>query len=766
MGEQGRVPPGVVSPKAVDRAEREVDSGRFFSEVLYRSALSPHRFRVRVDGAHFVQSNPSPACTFVDHMGMYARMTSSPPARRAQFVALAIGVMAALVIAFNLWPLPWGAAIRGLVLGMLTALLALGLALIYRANRVLNFAQADLGSVPTSFAVALVVFSHWPYPVGFLIGLVVAVALGAIVELAIVRRFRNASRLVLTVATLGITQLLVVLGILVPRWWGRNAASERLPQMFPWKLDIGPFRLLSNDFVALIVAPIVMVLVALFLNRTRIGVAVRAAAERGDRANMLGIPVARLSTIVWALAAALSFVALFLRAGILGAPIGSAFEVTNLLFAMAALVIGRLHHLPTVAAAGICIGFVDYWVQWHAQSPLLVVPMVSALVLVVLLFQRRSVSRRDNDATSSWRGAEEVRPLSPEVARLALMRIARWGGAAIIVVTLVYMPIVLRVDRLIQLTEVVIFSVIGLSLMVLTGWAGQISLGQMGFVAVGAAVSALCTSRWHVDLSLALVVGALAGAVAALLVGLPALRLQGLYLAVTTLAFGLSVSSWLLNDRFFGWIPTNRLKVAPLFGRLVVDTPTRFYAYSLVVLGLVILAVRGIRRSRAGRVIVALRENERAAQSFSVPTVRAKLTAFMLSGAIAGLAGGLFVHSNHAFSLTQFSVGQSFGVFTAAIIGGLGSVPGAVIGAIYTRGTLRLPSLEWRLLSTSVGVLIILLVMPGGLGSQLTKLRDLLAKAAQRSRSLEAETSTLVVQIQGATAHAAEPVAETKVQAL
>ncbi|CAB4885306.1 unannotated protein [freshwater metagenome] len=665
-------------------------------------------------------------------MGMMERMRGSEPARRAQIAVAGLLVIGALVVAFNLWPLPWGAAIRGLVLGMLTALLALGLALVYRANRVLNFAQADLGSVPTSLAVALVVFSHWPYPVGFVVGLVVAVALGAIVELAIVRRFRHASRLVLTVATLGITQILVVLGILLPRWWGRNAASERLPQMFPWKLDIGPFRLLANDFVALVVAPVVMVMVALFLNRTRIGVAVRASAERSDRANMLGIPVARLSTIVWALAAALSFVALFLRAGILGAPIGSAFDVSNLLFAMAALVIGRLHHLPTVALAGIGIGFVDYWVQWHAQSPLLVVPMVSALLLAVLLFQRRSVSRRDSDATSSWRGAEEVRPLSIALARLPLMRAVRWGGAALLAAALVVLPTVLRVDRLIQLTEVVIFVVIGLSLMVLTGWAGQISLGQMGFVAVGGAVSALCTSRWHVDLTLALIIGALAGAIAALLVGLPALRLQGLYLAVTTLAFGLSVSSWLLNDRFFGWIPTERLRVAPLFGRIEVDTPTRFYAYSLVVMGLVVLAVRGIRRSRAGRVIVALRENERAAQSFSIATVRAKLSAFMLSGAIAGLAGGLFVHSQHAFSLSQFGVGQSFGVFTAAIIGGLGSVTGAVIGAVYTRGTLRLPSLEWRLLSTSVGVLIILLVMPGGLGSQVTKLRDLLAKGAQR----------------------------------
>ena len=692
-------------------------------------------------------------------MGFTLRMRGSEAARRIQLLVLALAVIVALVFAFNKWPLPWGAALRGIVLGMLTALLALGLALVYRANRVLNFAQADLGSVPTSLAVALVVFSHWPYPVGFVVGLVVAVALGAIVELTIVRRFRNSSRLVLTVATLGITQLLAVLAILLPRWWGRNAASERLPQMFPWKLDIGPFRLLSNDFVALVVAPVVMVLVALFLNRTRTGIAVRASAERGDRANMLGIPVARLSTIVWALAAALSFIALFLRAGIVGAPIGAAFDVNNLLFAMAALVIGRLHHLPTVAIAGIGIGFLDYWVAWHAESPLLVIPMVSAVVLVVLLLQRRTVSRRDNDATSSWRGAEEVRPLSPELARLPLMRLVRWGGSAIAIAALVLAPTVLAVDRIVQLTEVVIFAVIGLSLMVLTGWAGQISLGQMGFVAVGGAVSALCTSRWQVDLTLALVIGAVAGGAAALLVGLPALRLQGLYLAVTTLAFGLSVTSWLLNDRFFGWIPADRLKVEPLFGKLDIDSPSRFYGYSLVVLTLVILAVRGIRRSRPGRVIVALRDNERAAQSFSIETIRAKLSAFVLSGSIAGLAGGLFVHMNHAFSLSPFGVGQSFGVFTAGIIGGLGSIPGAVIGAIYTRGTLRLPSLEWRLLSTSIGVLLILLVMPGGLGTQVTKLRDLLAKGAQRLHPL-----TPHVQAPAATAAPIDPVDDNEMQ--
>ncbi|HRE02250.1 MAG TPA: branched-chain amino acid ABC transporter permease, partial [Ilumatobacteraceae bacterium] len=275
-------------------------------------------------------------------MGVSSRIGAQTGDRRVARIAAVVAVAVALYIAFDRYPLPWGQAIRAVVLGMLTAMLAVGLALVYRANRVLNFAQADLGSVPTALAVALVVFSGWSYSLGFVVGLVAAVVLGGVVELAFVRRFHRASRLVLTVATLGITQLLVLVGILLPRWWGRNAASERLPQFSSWYVEIGTVRLLSNDFVAMVTAPVVMALVALFLNHTRVGVAVRASAERSDRANMLGIPVNRLNTVVWAVAAALSYVALFLRAGILGFPIGSAFDVTNLLFAMSALVIGRL----------------------------------------------------------------------------------------------------------------------------------------------------------------------------------------------------------------------------------------------------------------------------------------------------------------------------------------------------------------------------------------------------------------------------------------
>jgi branched-chain amino acid transport system permease protein len=303
----------------------------------------------------------------------------------------------------------------------------------------------------------------------------------------------------------------------------------------------------------------------------------------------------------------------------------------------------------------------------------------------------------------------------------------------------------LRTDQIIKVSAIVVYSIIGLSLVVLTGWAGQISLGQFGFVAIGAAVSAKFTSEWNVDLTLALILGGIAGAAAAFLVGLPALRLRGLYLAVTTLVFALSVTSWLLNDRFFSWIPDQRIERPPLFGRVDVTTPTRFYVFTLVILAIVLVAVRGIRRSRTGRAILAMRENERAALSYSVPGTRVKLTAFAWSGAIAGVGGGLFTHLNFSFDLGSYGVGRSLDVFTASVVGGLGSSFGAVLGAVYLRGTeWFVTAPEWRFLSSGVGVLAVLLILPGGLAALVIKIRDeLVRRIENRARAGDADSRTL-----------------------
>jgi branched-chain amino acid transport system permease protein len=661
---------------------------------------------------------------------------------------VALAAIAAIVgIQLVFFGLPFGLWLHGLTLGGLNAVMAVGMALIYRANRIVNFAQAELGTVPTSFAAAFILFWGWPYLLGLAAGLVMSIVAGVVIEFALIRRFRNSPRLVVTVATLGITQLLVVIGILIPRWWGRNLASQRIAPPVGWKLTVGQVILNANHLIALIVAPMMMAGVAWFLARSRYGVAIRASAERGDRAAMLGIPVGRLSTLVWAIAAAMSFVALFLRSGIIGVPLGYAAGLPALLQSLAALVIARLERLPTVAVAAIALGLLESGVRFNSDTPAAAYPIMAAVMFVVLLVQRASTSRRDNDAASTWRGAEEVRPLAAEDRQHPNVRLVGWALVSVGLVVVIGAPVVLSVDYIVKASAIFAFAIIGLSLVVLTGWAGQISLGQMAIVGIGAAVSATCTSRWHVDLTLGLVIGGCAGGVVAFAVGVPALRLRGLYLAVTTFALALATEQWLLSDRFFGWFPQgdSRFERPPLFGHIRIDTPTRYYIYSLVVLAVAYLATRGIRRSRTGRVIIAVRENERAAQSYSIPAVRAKLTAFVISGVLAGIAGALFAHLNQSFSVTSYGTGESFSVFTSAVIGGLGSLGGGILGAVYLRGIRWfITSQEWQLLSSGGGVLLVLLILPGGLGGLWVTMRDALVRLlVRRAPKVNAEVSAV-----------------------
>jgi len=636
---------------------------------------------------------------------------------------------AAAILAFQLifFPLPAGIALQGLILGLLGALVAIGMALVYRANRILNFAQSELGAVPTVLTVSLVAFAGLNYFLAVTIGLVAAVALGSLVELAIIRRFFNAPRLILTVATIGLAELLGVGSLFIPALWGQTPTTTQIHFPFTLQFRLDGFVFTADYVIALVVAPLALLAVAVVLRYTSIGIAIRASAERADRASLLGVPVKRLQTVVWAMATVLSFIAVFMRASILGLPVGGQLSLTLLLSSLAALMLGKLTELPTIAAAAVALGLLEQGVVWnHPRNPELVDPILAIVIVVCLLARKIGTSRAEQDGSSSWQAADEVRPVPRELRHLPEVRAARWVGGLLVAVCLIGLPLVLTQagDRQ-KAAAVVIFAIIALSVVVLTGWAGQVSLGQMSLVAFGAATGAYATQHWHLDLALALVLASIVGAVVAILVGLPALRLRGLFLAVTTLAFAMATYSFLLSDKHFSWVPTDRVVRPKLFGAFNITSQVAYYELCLGCLVLVLLAVRGIRHSRTGRVLLALRENERGAQSFGVNVTRAKLTAFALSGAIAAFAGCLLVHLLQAFSVDVFSPGASFVVFTSAVVGGLGSLLGAVLGALYLQGGYWfLPGAQWQTLSTSLGVLLVLMILPGGLADIVYRIRD------------------------------------------
>ncbi len=654
--------------------------------------------------------------------------------------------VAILALQQLVYPLPAGVLMRGVLVGAVTALIALGMALVYRSNRIVNFAQGDLGAAPAVLVFLLLTEWGWPYPIAVAAGAASAFALGGLVELAVIRRFFAAPRLVLTVATIGLAQLLTGLAIFLPRWFGVEGSfiAPRIDDPFDVRVEIGGTIFRGNSVLALVVTPIAVVGLVWFLRWTRLGVAIRASADRADRASLLGVPVKRLQTLVWAIAALLAFTATFLRAGILGLPVGSVLSLGILLRSLTALLLGGMTRLTVIGSSAVALGVLELGIDWHQDATLpfvdIELPPLDAVlafvILVALLLRRRGSGRTAIEDQSSWQSTDEVRPIPTELRGLPEVRWGRVGLGLGLAAVAIALPHVLAVDASLKASALLVYAILAMSLVVLTGWAGQVSLGQVAFFAIGAAVGGKLIDTWSADLLVAVPMAGIVGAVVAVLVGLPALRFGGFYLAVTTFAFALATTAYFLNRAYFDWIPSQRIPRLPLLGRIDIDSPTRIYYVMLVAVVLVLVGLRGIRHSRTGRVLVALRDNEAAVAAYGVDVVRAKLTAFAVSGFTASAAGALFVVHQQAFGTSPFAPAQNLTVFAMAVVGGISSLPGALLGALYVLGTQWFLPLQWQFLASGLGILLVLMVLPTGFGGLLFQLRDLLLRTIADRRSI------------------------------
>ena len=210
----------------------------------------------------------------------------------------------------------------------------------------------------------------------------------------------------------------------------------------------------------------------------------------------------------------------------------------------------------------------------------------------------------------------------------------------------------------------------------------------------------------------------------AVLVGLPALRVRGPFLAVTTLAFAVTTATVFLNDTYFGWFVPKGVEAPILWGRIDLRTDWVQYEVCLAGLLLAILAARNLRASRIGRMLVAVRDNEPAAATLTIAPTVAKLTGFAISGALAGFAGSLYVVNQRGIFADAFGADVSIRLFSMVVIGGLGTISGALLGAGYVRGAEFFLPAQWSLIASGVGILLLLVVMPEGLGGGLFRMRD------------------------------------------
>jgi ABC-type branched-subunit amino acid transport system ATPase component/ABC-type branched-subunit amino acid transport system permease subunit len=653
------------------------------------------------------------------------------------------GVLALLVFVEILYPAPASILFLGLVLGSLSALVAMGLVLVYRANRIVNFAQGEMGAMASVLAASLYVGPKLPFFLCVAIGLLAAIATGYLVEVGLIRRFTRAPRLVLTVATIGIAQLLSFIELGLPKLFDFDTAPQP-PVPFDFKFEWFPVVFRSGHLLIVIVVPIVAIGLALFFRRSRVGIAIRASSESSNRAALLGIPVKRINTLVWVMASGMSGIGVLLRLPIQGVQIGQVLGPSLMLRALAAAVIGRMESLPRTMIAAIGIGMIEQAVLFQTGRTIVVDGVLFGVILVALLMQRQGDSGRARDAgVETWGATREVRPIPRELLALREVKIGIGVLSSVLVAFLVFVPLGWRPSQVSLFSVGIIMAILICSLVVLTGWAGQISLGHMALLAFGASISASLAQQGK-DFFVCIAAAALLCGAVSVAIGIPALRIRGPFFAVTTLAFATAMGTFILNEEFFPWlVPDGSIRVVRpvLFRKFDLESEHTFYFVLLIAFALSAAIVWRLRNSRTGRALVANRDNTRAVQSYGVSPTKIQLTAFGISGILAGLAGALFMFQQHGFQqgASILDPENSIKLFAMGVIGGLGSVVGAVIGAAYltfvdyssfTREPLS------RLFASGIGVLIVLLIFPGGLGGLVYDLRDRVLRVIARRRNI------------------------------
>jgi branched-chain amino acid transport system permease protein len=397
-----------------------------------------------------------------------------------------------------------------------------------------------------------------------------------------------------------------------------------------------------------------------------------------------------------------------------------------LLPGLAAAVVARMESLPVAFAAGAGLAIMEQVVRWNSTgTPSFQNVVFLVVIIVALLAQRGSLSRAKAGGTSSWEATGVVKPTPSELRRLPEVRYVKAALLAVVAALFLFIPSTWSASYQLTAAFAIVWAMVGVSLVVLTGWGGNISLGQFGIVGVGAIVAGNLVAKTELDMFIALLLAGVAGAAVALIVGLPALRIQGLFLAVTTLAFAIALNSYFFNpDQFGSMLPRNVVRPF-LWDRFDLESNYAMYVLCLAFLALSVLAAMGVRKARAGRVVIATRDNVKSAAAAAVPTTNVKLSAFILSGVTAGVAGGLHVMLLHSLGQNTYSPVDSLTVFSTSVIGGLGSLGGAIIGVLIFRWLETITALgDLRLLITGTGLLVVLYALPGGFGQVLLAIRD------------------------------------------
>ncbi len=624
-------------------------------------------------------------------------------------------------------------ALLGFGVGGAYALLTQGIVLVYRSSGVVNLAHGAMAMVGGFAFYELYEQSAWPYLPAMLTAVLLVAALGAFVYQAVIRPLRHASPLARIVATLGVLTVLQAAATL--RYKGSVfSVGGILPE---GRVELFGVVVPQDRLWLLGIAALVTALVYALSRHTRVGLATSAVAENQRTAASLGWSPDLIATVNWALGGAMAALA-----GILIIPF-TGLTVSSLTFlvipALAVALFAGFASFPLVLLGSLALGVIQSEMTRYVQVQGLASAAPFLLIVAVLVVRGRSLPLRSHlfdrlpalgMATFRLRA---VAPFAAVVIVAALVVPDNWSAA---------------------IGTSVGAAVMMLSIVVLTGYAGQLSLGQAALGGVGALLAAQLISAWGWPFELAVAAAILGTVVVGLAFALPALRARGVNLAIVTLGLGFSLQQVIFtNGKYTGGRAGIEVGPQTVFGISIdaIFEPGRYAAFAIVVLVACVWLVSNMRRGRAGRRLVAVRTNERAAASLGVNVFVAKLYAFSVAAAIAGLAGILLAFQGYSVIPGQFDAFDSITSVTLAVLGGVGYLLGPPLGATLAQGgfpggliaSAAGEGEQWLVLIGGVALLLILVTHPNGMASTTVETARAIGRRLSRGSGAEAPPEPL-----------------------
>ncbi|NUP45735.1 MAG: ABC transporter permease [Catenulispora sp.] len=584
--------------------------------------------------------------------------------------------------------------VLGFVIGASYAIAASGLVLTYATTRIFNVAHGA-----TAMFMA---FVYWElaYNQGLsdwlsvlLVVFVIAPLFGALLERWVIRRVADAG--------VGVT-LVVTCAVLV----GLIGAAEKIwppgvhsVTMFfaGHGVRIGKVHVSGNDLLTIGLAVAAGAVLFAFLTFTRTGVAMRAAVDDKELLALHGGRPHLMAALAWAMGSALAALAGILLVSARPSDLNYISLTLLVVNSYAAAMAGRLTSLPRTFIGALVLGLLNAYASgylWTGTAWTGFREAIPAIFLLLMLLLMPQAPLR----VGRLSGVAGVR--TPEPRRIAI-------ASAALVLAVVIGNAVLSTVNVNRMALGLCFAILALSLVPLTGFSGYVSLAQFSFFGVGA----LTVAKTHSSAPTALLLGALLAAVAGILVALPSLRLQGLYLALSTIAFAQIMDSMVFqNPSLGGFGGSLRTKRLDLFGyRFTSDKAYALLAAAVFcVIGILVI---GLRKGRYGRILIALRDSPAACATLGLNPRLARVAVFAGSAAIAGLGGGLYAGLQNQVGSTNFQFFNSLPLLLIVVCAGVTSVSGALLGGMLLMALNSYPS-------TQAYLFLILAIAAVGLGKQ------------------------------------------------